>query len=548
MAGGASLAALVKIVQDWRWRQGLKRAEQLPGLGEALPAMRQPQFGTCVYLDYNATTPIFPEVSAAMVPFMNSCFGNPSSGHVFATPCREAISKARSLVAELVNAQDPDDTICFTSCGTESDNMAIRIAMNHFYSRINSSGGSAAVAAAATTAHVVTSAIEHPAVLVYLRALEQTREIQLTVVPVDGEGFVSAADVAKALRENTCCVTIMHSNNEVGTLQPIREISRHIRSFNKRQNSHVLLHSDAAQSLGKGVDVDVEALMVDLVTIVGHKMGAPKGVAALYIRQGICCGLVGTTGGGTLLVGGGQEKGRRSGTENVMLITALGEAARIARIESRATLLRMVTLKRRLVLALRSKLAQACASLSPSSRTRLGGLDGERIAQQLVRFNGPRRCAEAAELESDLAMLRIIGHHKVPPPSKKDSSSTSGQSTSTPSPVVSSTVPASLTLEQLPNTLSVSFKGLLAHQLTARLAGPAGVACSAGSACHSSGSGSGSGADHTTSISPVLRAMNVPPEFARGTLRLSWGRHTTEQDIDESAARIAAVVVSMLSA
>lgn len=541
LAGGASLAALVKIVQDWRWRQSLKRAEQLPGLGEALPAMREAQYGTSIYLDYNATTPIFPEVSAAMVPYMNSCFGNPSSGHVFAAPCREAISKARSLVAELVNAQDPDDTICFTSCGTESDNMAIRIAINHYYSRINSSG------AAASAPHIVTSAIEHPAVLVYLRSLEQAREIHLTVVPVDGEGFVSAGDVAKALRENTCCVTIMHSNNEVGTLQPIREIGRHIRSFNKRHNSHVLLHSDAAQSLGKGVDVDVEALLVDLVTIVGHKMGAPKGVAALYIRQGICCGSVGTAGGGTLLVGGGQEKGRRSGTENIMLIAALGEAARIARVESRATLLRMVTLKRRLVLALRSKLAQACASLSPSLRTRFGfgAGDGERIAQQLVRFNGPRRCADAAELESDLAILRIISHHKVPPPSKSDSSSGS-----IPSAAISSTVPASLTLEQLPNTISVSFKGLLAHQLTARLAGPTGVACSAGSACHSSGSGpgSGSGTDHSTSISPVLRAMGVPEDFARGTLRLSWGRHTTEQDIEESAARIAAVVVSMLSA
>jgi len=429
-----------------------------------------------------------------MEPYTLKCFGNPSSPHVFATPCREAVAKARQLVAELVSATP--STIVFTGCGTESDNMAIRLALQQQQHSPSKT----------TLPHVVTSAVEHPAVLLYLKDLEKSGAAEVTVVSVDTQGFVSPADVQRALQPNTCLVTIMHSNNEVGTVQPIKEIARIVRAFNNSNSSsssssrRVLLHTDAAQSLGK-VAVDVEALGVDMLTIVGHKFGAPKGVAALYVRDSSVPNVP-----SPLLIGGGQERGRRSGTENVLLIAALGEASRIAKQEGSLTLVRMLTLKQRLIKQLLAALAAV-------------GVD-----RAAVRFNGPRRSVDVEEIDTDLALLRVMlaGFG--------GSGAAGGAGTGT-----AAAAPVRLDLDQLPNTLSVSFKGVLAHSLMPLLADK--VACSAGSACHS---------EHTT-ISAVLRAMQVPEEFALGTLRLSWGRHTTEAELDLAAKHIAHAVASLIA-
>ena len=223
---------------------------------------------------------------------------------------------ARAHVCRMLRIKNQDELI-FTSCGSESDNRAIDIALNHFTTQF-------ALLTTTTPPHVVTSAIEHPAILVYLQALEEKGQISLTVLDVDEEGYVCPQSVGKALNDSTALVTIMHSNNEVGTVQPIREISRIIADYNKTSRNkkrRILLHSDGAQSAGK-LRLDVVELGVDMFTVVGHKFGAPKGVAALYVKEGIKHS--------PLLTGGGQELGRRAGTENVILIVGMGEAAKLA--------------------------------------------------------------------------------------------------------------------------------------------------------------------------------------------------------------------------
>lgn len=277
-------------------------------VGQPHPFSGEEKYNSCVYLDYNATTPIFPEVTNAMLPFITNAFGNPSSSHVFARPCRDGLQKARLQIGALVNAKDALREIYLTSCGTESDNRAIDIAIHHFsqhrqkHHRAETDVG----AVSPKLPHVVTCVTEHPAVINYLHALARDNRITLTVLPVDAQGFVSIADVKQSLTVDTALVTLMHSNNEVGTIHPIKEVAQVIKQFNlhSRGEACVLLHSDGAQSLGK-VLIDVQALDLDMLTVVGHKYGAPKGVAALYIRAN-----VETT---PMLVGGGQERGIRSG-------------------------------------------------------------------------------------------------------------------------------------------------------------------------------------------------------------------------------------------
>lgn len=235
------------------------------------------KFNSCVYLDYNASTPVYPEVAEAMIPFITTCFGNPSSGHAYARPCREAVARARQQVANLIGAQDPEETIIFTSCGSESDNWAIDIALYHFKTDEKRTTN--------VKPRVVTSSIEHPAIMAYLKVLENRGALELVIVGVDNQGFLNLQDLCGALTVDTALVTVMHSNNEIGTLQPMRDISRIVEAYNSmHQGANILLHMDAAQSIGK---VPVTVSGIDLISIVGHKFGAPKGIAALYVKNGI---------------------------------------------------------------------------------------------------------------------------------------------------------------------------------------------------------------------------------------------------------------------
>jgi cysteine desulfurase len=252
---------------------------------------------TPVYLDYNATTPVDPLVAKAIEPYLHQHFGNPSSSHIYGRNAHQAVERAREQVAILIGAQA--DEIIFTGCATEANNLAIR---------------GAARALRNKGRHLLTSAVEHPAVEQPFQRLSDDGW-EVSVIPVDSYGQVDPANLSAALRDDTVLVSIMHANNEVGTIQPIEEIAAITRPRG------ILLHTDAAQSAGK-IPVTVDELGVDLLTLAGHKFYAPKGVGVLYVRRG--------TPLQPVLVGAGHEAGLRPGTENVPAIAGLGEAARIA--------------------------------------------------------------------------------------------------------------------------------------------------------------------------------------------------------------------------
>jgi len=363
-----------------------------------------------VYLDYNGTTPHAPEVVEAMRPFLEHEFGNPSSSHWYGTAPKKAVEKSRKQVAHLLNC-DPEE-IVFTSGGTESNNHAI-----YGMAMARKNHGN----------HIITSCIEHPAVLEVCKALSAFG-FETTCLPVDGHGLVHPSDVEKAVRPETILITIMHSNNEVGTIQPIEEIS-----CIAKQHS-ITMHSDAAQSVGK-VSVDVRLLGVDLLSVAGHKLYAPKGVGALYIRESVKPV--------KFMHGAGQESGWRAGTENVLEVVGLGKACEIAGQDLQQNISHMKTLRDTLHDGLASKLG-----------------DG----------------------------IILNGH-----PEKR-----------------------------LPNTLSLSFRGLDANRILAEIGGQ--VAASAGAACHAG----------TVKMSHVLNAMKIPEESGKGTLRFSVGRMTTADQIDRA--------------
>ena len=370
-----------------------------------------------IYLDYNATTPVAPEVVAAMLPYLKEHFGNPSSTHAFGSTARRAVDEARAALADLLNADA--GAIVFTSGGTESNNLAIQ-----------------GVVRAHETArrHLITSAVEHPAVLEVFRWLgAQGRRV--SVLPVDESGRVRPEDLEREIGPETLLVSVMHANNEVGTIQPIAELA----AIAHRHGA--LLHTDAAQSVGK-IPVDVEALRVDLLTVAGHKFYAPKGVGALFVRPGVALA--------PLMLGASHERGLRPGTEALHQVVALGVAARIA---------------------------------------------GEGLLARGEHLRGLRDRLEAG-------LRRALGAEAIRRNGHPD--------------------------ERLPNTLSVSLLGVRADALLASIAGR--VAASAGSACH---------ADDVR-LSPVLRAMGVDPEWGMGTVRLSVGRSTTEDEVDEAASVIVA--------
>jgi len=273
-----------------------------------------------IYLDYNATTPIDPTVLAAMQPYLAAHFGNASSGHPYGRAAHAAIDTARGQVAALLGCA-PDEVI-FTAGGTESDNQAIiGVALAH-----RDRGD-----------HLVTTEVEHPAVLESCAYLERRLGFRVTRVPVNGDGQVEPAAVEAALTPRTLLVSVMHAQNETGVLQPVAAIA----ALARRRG--VLIHTDAAQSVGK-VPVDVNALGVDLLTVAGHKLYAPKGIGVLYVRRGTVVD--------PYLHGAGQEGGRRAGTENVASIVALGAACAIARERLAVDGPRLAALRDRLAAAL----------------------------------------------------------------------------------------------------------------------------------------------------------------------------------------------------
>ena len=369
-----------------------------------------------VYLDYNATTPIDPLVAQAMLPYIHEQYGNPSSTHSLGVAANKAVDHARSQLAEMLHAQ-PQEVI-FTSGGTESNNHAIKGVAGAYRHKGK---------------HIITSSVEHPAVIEVCRHLEG-RGYQVSYLPVDGMGMVDPAQVEAAIAAETILISIMHANNEVGTIEPIEEIAEIARRHG------VLLHVDCAQSVGK-IPVHVDELGVDLLSIAGHKVYAPKGIGALYIRAGVQLE--------KLIHGAGHEMGWRAGTENVIEIVGLG---------------------------------QAC----------------ELISQNLPDYHQHMRTARD-RLETGIgerfADVRVNGH-----PDKR-----------------------------LPNTSSVCFRGLEANAILAELKD---VAASAGAAWHSD----------RVELSSVLEAMQIPLEYAMGTVRFSTGRFTTEDDIDRALEEITRAV------
>ena len=246
---------------------------------------------TRVYLDHNATTPVYPEVGDAVSSLLTTKFGNPSSAHAEGREARVMVDDARRQTAALIGARPSE--IIFTSGGTEADNLAI-------------------MAAAGSGGHIITSSIEHHAVLDAARYLEEAGRVELTVIPVDEDGLVGPADVHAAMRSNTSLVSIMYANNEIGTIEPVEEIGALCRERD------VLFHTDAVQAVGK-IPLDVHALPVDLLTLSAHKFGGPKGIGALYVRRGVRLQ--------ARQHGGSQERSIRPGTENVLGAVGMGAAA-----------------------------------------------------------------------------------------------------------------------------------------------------------------------------------------------------------------------------
>ncbi len=373
-----------------------------------------------VYLDYNGTTPHAPEVIEAMRPFIETQFGNPSSTHWYGIRPRKAVEEARKQVAALLNCRSHE--VFFTSGGTESNNHAIKGMAN----ALGNKGR-----------HIITTAIEHPAVLEVCRHLE-IRGFETTCVGVDQAGKVNVDDICNAIRKDTILISVMHANNEVGTIQPIPEISALARKHG------IAMHTDAAQSMGK-IPTDVQVLGVDLLSIAGHKLYAPKGIGALFVRQGVFPE--------KFCHGASQERGYRAGTENVPWMVGLGRACELAAQNPGHT-----------------------ANHMKSMRDRLH----KGLADQLDD-------------------VRLNGHPD----------------------------------DRLPNTLSLSFKGVEANRILEEIG--LEVAASPGAACHSD----------TVSLSHVLEAMKIPLEWAKGTIRLSTGKMTTPEEIDRAVEAIVRAVTHL---
>lgn len=375
-----------------------------------------------IYLDYNATTPIDPQVADTMLPYLTKHFGNPSSSHFYGRSTKDAIEQSRRQIAKVLHCQ-PDE-IVFTSGGTESNNYAIKGA-----AFVNRNKGN----------HIITSQIEHPAVIEVCRYLE-LQGFKITYLPVDEFGIIDPQTVAEAITPKTFLISIMHANNEVGSIQPIQEISEIARKKN------ILIHSDCAQSIGK-IPVHTNTMNVDLLSIAGHKLYAPKGVGALYIRSGVKLE--------KLIHGANQDRNLRAGTENVLEIVGLGKAFELINKNFEESNDHLKTL--------RDRFENALIDIFP--------------------------------------ICKVNGHKKL----------------------------------RLPNTSSISFRGLEANKIVTELSDK--VAVSAGAACHSD----------TVKISSVLEAMQVPMDYAMGTVRFSVGRFSAKEEIDQAINEIKNVIQRLLS-
>lgn len=376
-----------------------------------------------IYLDHAATTPTHPDVVEAMLPYFSESFGNPSSIHFLGQETRVAVDEARERIASLIGARV--DEIIFTSGGTEADNFALK---------------GVAFANAHKGNHIITTRIEHHAVLESCRFLEE-RGFELTYLPVDEYGLVDPEEVRKAITDRTILISVMHANNEVGTIEPIAEIGK---IAGERE---VYLHSDAVQTVGQ-IRVNVDELGADLLAMSAHKLYGPKGIGALYIRKG--------TKIASFMHGGGQERGLRASTENVPGIVGFGKAVELAQKEQGAQVRRLTSLRDRLIHGL-----------------------FERIPQ-----------------------IRLNGHAS----------------------------------QRLPNNINVSLEYVEGEAVAISL-DLEGIAASTGSACSS----------FDLESSHVLSALGVHPVLARGSLRLSLGRGTTEEDIERVLQSLPRIVARLRS-
>ncbi|MCI0700986.1 MAG: cysteine desulfurase [Planctomycetia bacterium] len=339
-----------------------------------------------IYLDSNATTPVDPAMLDAMLPFLREHFGNPSSNHAYGKVAHDAVEVARGQVAALIGAE-PDEII-FTGGGSEASNHAIK---------------GTCLARASEGVHIITTTVEHPATL---KPLEFLRKFgaQVTMLPVNRYGMVDPHEVKKAITSRTQLVSVMHSNNEVGTLMPIREIAAICRERG------ALIHTDCAQSIGK-VNVNVKELGVDFLSIAGHKLYAPKGVGALFVRRG-----------GNLeplIHGAGHEKGRRAGTENVPYIVALGKASEIAMRSLPAATERLRTLRDRLHHKLRAVLGdKLILNGHPEERlpnTLNVNFVGHIGAELLAKVPGVAASTGSACHEGKVNLSQVLAAMGVPP-------------------------------------------------------------------------------------------------------------------------------------
>ncbi len=308
-----------------------------------------------IYLDHGATTPVDPEVVKAMLPYFTKKFGNASSVHSFGDEAREALDKARKTIAESINADASE--IIFTSGGTESDNMAIK-----------------ELAFATQKRHIITSAIEHPAVKNVCQLLEKQLCFKIIYLPVGSEGIVKVEDLKKAITPDTFLVTVMHANNEVGTIQPIEEIGKICRE------KGILFHTDAVQSFGK-LPIDVKKMNIDLMSMSGHKIYGPKGVGALYVRKGIKLN--------ALMHGGSQEFKMRAGTENIPGIVGFAKAAELAHLRMEKDNKITSELRDMLIESLLDKIEGSCLNgsaekrLANNANIRFDFVEGESILLHL---------------------------------------------------------------------------------------------------------------------------------------------------------------------